>query len=84
MRGLAFDLEDMKLSPQTLTMLRLIEKGQLSVNIGGTDELAAGTLAYKLNLPMSLHGGITYPWSNVLNLKFTRRPGIFAGFEIRF
>jgi N-acetylneuraminic acid mutarotase len=65
-------------------MVRLLESGRLSLNVGGNDELVAGTLAWKLDLPVSLHGGATYPWKNIGNLDFRAKPGIFAGFEIRF
>ncbi|NLE03139.1 MAG: hypothetical protein GX640_24985 [Fibrobacter sp.] len=65
-------------------MIRLLEKGKLSINLGGNETLAAGTIGFKLNAPVSLHGGITYPWKNISTLDFRVKPGIFAGFEIRF
>jgi len=65
-------------------MLRLHEKGRLSVNIGGNENVAVGTIGYKIDLPVALHGGITYPWKNLGSLDFRIKPGIFAGFEIRF
>jgi hypothetical protein len=83
-QGLNLDLENMSLSPETFLMIRLLEKGRLSINLGGNETLVAGTLAYKLNVPVSLHGGITYPWKNISSLDFRVKPGIFAGFEIRF
>jgi len=83
-RGLNLDLEKMSLSPESFLLIRLLEKGKLSLNIGGNEQLAAGTIGYKLNIPVSLHGGITYPWHNLGNFDFRIKPGIFAGFEIRF
>ena len=83
-RGLEYSLETKNLSPQTLLMIRLLEKGSLSVNIGGNENVAAGTIGYKLDLPITLHGGITYPWKNLGSFDFRIKPGIFAGFEIRF
>ena len=83
-RGLEYSLETKNLSPQTLLMIRLLEKGSLSVNIGGNENVAAGTIGYKLDLPITLHGGITYPWKNIGSFDFRIKPGIFAGFEIRF
>ena len=65
-------------------MIRLLEKGRLSVNIGGNDNVAAGAIGYKLDLPIALHGGVTYPWKNLGSFDFRMKPGIFAGFEIRF
>ena len=83
-QGLEYNLETNKLSPQALLMIRLLEKGRLSVNIGGNENVAAGTIGYKLDLPIALHGGVTYPWKNLGSLDFRIKPGIFAGFEIRF
>jgi hypothetical protein len=65
-------------------MIRLLEKGRLSVNIGGNENVAAGTIGYKLDLPIAIHGGVTYPWKNIGSFDFRIKPGIFAGFEIRF
>ena len=83
-QGLEYNLETKKLSPQTLLIIRLLEKGRLSVNIGGNESVAAGTIGYKLDLPITLHGGITYPRKNLGSFDFRIKPGIFAGFEIRF
>lgn len=83
-QGLNLDLEKMSMSPETFLMIRLLEKGKLSLSVGGNSTLAAGTIGYKLNLPVSLHGGITYPWKNISTLDFRAKPGIFAGFELRF
>jgi len=65
-------------------MVRLLESGRLSLNVGGNELLAAGTVAWKLDLPVSLHGGATYPWKNIAGFDYRIKPGIFAGFEIRF
>jgi hypothetical protein len=83
-QGLEYNLETNKLSPQTLLLIQLLEKERLSVNIGGNENVAAGTIGYKIDLPVALHGGITYPWKNLGSLDFRIKPGIFAGFEIRF
>ena len=83
-RGLEYNLETKNLSPQTLLMLQLLEKGKLSVNLGGNESIAAGTIGYKLDLPIAIHGGITYPWKNIAGFDYRIKPGIFAGFEIRF
>jgi hypothetical protein len=83
-QGLNLDLEKMSMSPETFLMVRLLEKGKLSLSVGGNSTLAAGTIGYKLNLPVSLHGGVTYPWKNLGSFDFRIKPGIFAGFEIRF
>jgi len=83
-QGLNLDLENMSLSPETFLMIRLLEKGKLSVNLGGNDTLAAGTVAFKLNSPLSIHSGITYPWKNLSSFDFRVKPGAFVGFEIRF
>ena len=83
-QGLEYNLQTKKLSPQTLLMIRLLEKGRLSVNIGGNENVAAGNIGYKLDLPITLHGGVTYPWKNLGSFDFRIKPGIFAGFEIRF
>lgn len=83
-QGLEYNLEMNKLSPQTLLLIQLLEKERLSVNIGGNENVAAGTIGYKIDLPVALHGGITYPWKNLGSLDFRIKPGIFAGFEIRF
>lgn len=83
-RGLEYSLETKNLSPQTLLMLQLLEKGKLSVNLGGNESIAVGTIGYKLDLPIAIHGGITYPWKNIGSFDFRIKPGIFAGFEIRF
>lgn len=83
-QGLNLDLENMSLSPETFLMIRLLETGRLSLNVGGNSTLAAGTIGYKLDLPITLHGGVTYPWKNLGSFDFRIKPGIFAGFEIRF
>ena len=83
-QGLEYNLETNKLSPQTLLLIQLLEKERLSVNIGGNENVAVGTIGYKIDLPVALHGGITYPWKNLGSLDFRIKPGIFAGFEIRF
>jgi len=83
-QGLNLDLEKMSMSPETFLMVRLLEKGKLSVNLGGNETLAAGTIGWKLNAPVSFHSGVTYPWKNLSNFDFRIKPGVFAGFEIRF
>ena len=65
-------------------MLQLLEKGRLSINLGGNESIAVGTIGYKLGLPIAIHGGITYTWKNIAGFDYRIKPGVFAGFEIRF
>lgn len=80
--GINLDLDTLKLKPETLYLLRLLEKGNFSLNLGGNDSLLAGTIGYKTKYPVVIHAGITKPWEDLADLK--KKPGVFAGFEFSF
>ena len=62
-------------------LLRLLEKGGFSLNIGGNERLGAITLGYDMKIPIVIHSGITKDWETFFKKEW---PGIFIGFEIRF
>lgn len=62
-------------------LLRLLEKGGFSLNIGGNERFGAITLGYDMKIPIVIHSGITKDWETFFKREW---PGIFIGFEIRF
>jgi hypothetical protein len=62
-------------------MLRILERGNISLNVGGNYEIGAITGAYKTKWPISIHTGISKPWESVFKMNI---PSLFFGFEIRF
>jgi len=62
-------------------LLRLLEKGEFSLNTGGNERLGAITLGYDTKIPIVIHSGLTKNWETFFKKEW---PGIFIGFEIRF
>ena len=62
-------------------MLRILEVGSISLNIGGNRNIGAITGAWKTKWPLSLHAGVSKPWENILKADI---PNVFFGYEIRF
>lgn len=77
-----YNLETQTWSNEKLYMARILEKNKLSLNVGLNERLIGATAAYKTNLPLSLHSGITKPIDVFFDWNY--KPGIFLGVEFRF
>lgn len=82
--GLNYSLDAKTLTTQSLIMKNLLQYRKLSVNLGGNFDLAAATLGWDLDLPVTLHGGLTKPWMELNSKDWNKKPGVFVGFEFRF
>jgi hypothetical protein len=78
---LTLDLESLNLTPETVYMLRILEVGSISLNVGGNRSIGAITGAWKTKWPLSIHAGISKPWEKLLSVDV---PGLFVGIELRF
>jgi len=81
-RGMDYSLETGQLTTEVFILKNLLQWKKLSVNIGGNFEKAAATVGWDLDLPITLHGGVTKSWKELND--WTKKPGIFIGFEMRF
>jgi hypothetical protein len=75
------DLGSLKLEPENVYLMRILEKDKLSLNLGANQRIGVITLGYKTKIPIVVHSGLTKNWETLFKKEW---PGIFAGFEIRF
>ena len=75
------DLGSLKLEPENVYLMRILEKDKLSLNIGANQRIGVLTLGYKTKIPIVVHSGVSKRWDTLFKPEL---PGIFLGFEIRF
>lgn len=75
------DLGSLKIEPENIFLVRILEKDRLSLNIGGNMKIGILTLGYKTKVPIVVHSGLSKKWDSFFKLE---KPGIFIGLEVRF
>ncbi len=75
------DPNSLKLEPENVYLMRILEKGKLSLNLGASRRIGVLTLGYKTKIPVVIHSGLSKKWETLFK---TELPGIFFGFEVRF
>ena len=75
------DLGSLKLEPENVYLMRILEKGKLSLNLGANQKIGVLTLGLKTKLPVIIHSGLSKKWESLFKAEF---PGVFVGFEIQF
>jgi hypothetical protein len=75
------DLGSLKLEPENVYLMRILEKDKLSLNVGANQRIGVLTLGYKTKIPVIIHSGFSKKWESLFKAEF---PGVFIGFEIQF
>ncbi len=76
-----FDLNSLKLEPENVYLMRILEKGKLSLNLGANQRIGVLTLGFKTKIPVVIHSGLSKKWETLFKKEL---PGIFFGIEVRF
>ena len=75
------DLGSLKLEPENVYLMRILEKDKLSLNVGANQRIGVLTLGYKTKIPIVVHSGVSKRWDTLFKPEL---PGIFLGFEVKF